>query len=146
MANIDTTENIEVSSELPAPSTEPSTAPSTAPDGTEKTEEVSSMIKKINDLLKKNISSMVEPMAENYEQEAKDDNDEKRRESVSQQIENIPISNEFAGMITMAVQLAKAGIIAQEKAVSLIRQFYEFDTGTFLRAGQIYSIMRHKKV
>lgn len=63
-----------------------------------------------------------------------------------QKDEELPISDEFAGMIFFATQLAKNKQIEVEKAMGWLRQFYEFDTGKLLKVNQINALLYHKKV
>lgn len=65
---------------------------------------------------------------------------------VVQNLEELDISSEFAGMLLLIVQLQKAKYVDQDRALDLILQFYEYDTGKLLKPEQFVALMRHNKV
>lgn len=65
--------------------------------------------------------------------------------TLTQDLTELQISDQFAGIVFFLSTMAKSNVIDPEKAVGWMRQYYEYDTGEMLRVNQIQSLLLNKK-
>ena len=75
-----------------------------------------------------------------------DASDEDSLDEPTQELDQLEISDQLAGLIIGCIQISHAQLITTETAVSLMRQFYEFDTNKMLLVSQIQALIMHPKV
>jgi hypothetical protein len=103
---------------------------------------------RVNKLIEKTLSKIVESADSSNAEAAPNTEtgvDGSDEPEIVQDLTELPISAEFAGMILFACEQVKAKLISYEQMMNLIRQFYEFDTGEFLRPTQVQALMQNPK-
>lgn len=93
----------------------------------------------LQDIIKKSIATVTNAAA------APEPNPEEDQ-IITQNLDPLTIRNELAGIVVALRELNRASVISTDLFISLLRQFYEFDTGKLLRAEQLQALCKHKLV
>lgn len=65
--------------------------------------------------------------------------------TLTQDLTDLDISAEFAGIVFFVSSLTKIQLFDPERAMQLLRLYYEYDTGKMLNVSQIQSLIMNKK-
>lgn len=108
-------------------------------DATMVAEETNQRVNRVNDVINASIEQSTEQSDVSVESAAAEN-------EIQQEIIDLPISNELAGIVFFAMNSAAAGFLPRDKTIDLLRQFYAMDTGAPLKIQHLHSLIHHKKV
>lgn len=98
----------------------------------------------LESLVKETMQSVI--AAPQAESKSHDESESDQLLDVTQVIEQLPISKELAGIVIAVRELYRTKLLTQDQLVSVLRQFYEYDTGAMLKPSQLQSLTQHKLV